>query len=177
MAIAGHPPLFCAAAKVRSLLPDSERGAGSQRTRWEHGQLATLASRGPRLLAEGLRQRRPELIALALDLMVPPLALLSLSLAGSAAASGAVGALFGRPLLAMLPSLTGLGMVGGGTLVAWSKYARQAVPLRVLLMTPAYVGWKIPMYIALAVKGRQKSWVRTERGSVESASDEAATVH
>ena len=165
MAVAGHPPRFCPQAKVRSVLPDSKRGATSQRTRWEHGQLATLVSRGPRLLRESVRQRRFDLAALALDLMVPPLALLVTALGGAAVTSGAVGLIVRKPLVLMLPALTGLGMVGSATVGAWSRFARDAVPFRILVMTPAYVAWKIPMYVALAVRGKQKSWVRTERES------------
>lgn len=163
MAVAGHPPRFCPQAKVRSVLPDGKRAATSQRTRWEHGQLATLVSRGPRLLRESVRQRRPELAALALDLMVPPLALLVTALGGTALASGVAGIVLRKPLLALLPSLTGLGLVGSATVGAWARFARDAVPFKVLVMTPAYVAWKIPMYVALAVRGKQKSWVRTER--------------
>lgn len=163
MAVAGHSPLFCPSVKVRSTLPDSEQGSTSQRTRWEHGQLATLLDRGPKLLAAGLRQRRPELIVLALDLMVPPLALLTTALGASTCVSGLLGVAARKPLLAMLPSLAGLALVGSGTVAAWARYARDAVPLRTLAMAPAYVGWKIPMYVSLIVKGKQKSWVRTER--------------
>lgn len=163
MALAGHPPRFCAEAKVRSVLPDAKRAATSQRTRWEHGQLATLVSRGPRLLRESVRQRRPDLAALALDLMVPPLALLVTGLAGTALSGGVAFVLLRKPLVTMAPALTGLGMVGAATVGAWARFARDAVPFRVLVMIPAYVAWKIPMYVALAVRGKQKSWVRTER--------------
>ena len=163
MAVAGHPPMFCLDAKVRSVLPDAKRAATSQRTRWEHGQLATLMSRGPRLLRESVRQRRPDLAALALDLMVPPLALLVTTLGGAAVTGGVVGLVVQKPLVAMVPALLGLGMVGSGTALAWSRFARDTVPFHILIMTPAYVAWKIPMYVALAVKGKQKSWVRTER--------------
>lgn len=163
MAALGHPPKFCPEAKVRSVLPDSKRASTSQRTRWEHGQLATLVSRGPRLLRESVRQRRPDLAVLALDLMVPPLALLVTTLGASALTSGALGLVIRKPLLTALPALAGLGMVGSATVGAWARFARDAVPLRILIMTPAYVAWKIPMYVALALGGKQKSWVRTER--------------
>lgn len=171
MAVAGHPPKFCLEAKVRSVLPDSKQAATSQRTRWEHGQLATLMSRGPRLLRESVRQRRPDLAALALDLMVPPLALLVTTLGASALTGGVVGLLIKKPLLTMAPALLGLGMVGSGTALAWSRFARDTVPFHILIMTPAYVAWKIPMYVALAVKGKQKSWVRTERQPAADAKD------
>jgi len=111
------------------------------------------------------------LAALALDLMVPPLALLVTTLGGAAVTGGAVGLVIRKPLLTMLPALVGLGMVGSGTALAWSRFARDTVPFHILIMTPAYVAWKIPMYVALAVKGKQKSWVRTERETAADAAD------
>jgi cellulose synthase/poly-beta-1,6-N-acetylglucosamine synthase-like glycosyltransferase len=163
MALAGHPPLFCPDAKARSVLPEGKAAATAQRTRWEHGQLATLVSRGPQLLRQSLLQRRPELAALAADLMVPPLALLVSGLGGATFLGGFVGAVARKPLLGVLPPLLGLGLVSMGTFTAWSKFARNTVPLKVLLMAPFYVGWKVPMYLSLAIRGRQKAWVRTER--------------
>ncbi len=163
MALAGKPPLFCPSARVRSILPDRKRAATSQRTRWEHGHVATLMSRGPALVREGLRQGRPELIALAADLMVPPVALLVTTLSATTMVSGLLGWLVRRPVLAALPSLTGLGLVGAGTGIAWWRFAKDSVPLGVLFMAPVYVSWKIPMYLSLLLRGKQQSWVRTER--------------
>ncbi|HMA93849.1 MAG TPA: glycosyltransferase family 2 protein [Polyangiaceae bacterium] len=163
MALSGHAPLFCAEAKVRSILPERTEAARAQRTRWEHGQLSTLLSHGPRLLAESIRQRRPELAVLALDLAVPPLALLTSGLATSLIASGVVGALARKPMLAMMPSMLGLVLIGAGTLAAWFRHGRDRVSLSALALAPLYVAWKIPLYVSLAVRGRQKAWVRTER--------------
>ena len=52
---------------------------------------------------------------LALDLMVPPLALLVTTLGGTALVGGVVGLVLRKPLLTALPALAGLGLVVLGT--------------------------------------------------------------
>ncbi|MEO0408000.1 MAG: glycosyltransferase, partial [Cyanobacteria bacterium P01_A01_bin.135] len=78
LAIAGYPPQFCAAARLTGRLPSDKDAAKEQRTRWEHGQLSTLLTQVPRLLKQAALQRRVDLLALALEMAVPPLSLLVL---------------------------------------------------------------------------------------------------
>ena len=78
LAIAGYPTLFCPNTRVIGLLPQQEQAAKSQRTRWEHGHLQTMLTQVPRLVQEALRQKRLDLLVIALDLSVPPLSLLVL---------------------------------------------------------------------------------------------------
>lgn len=161
LAIAGYPARLCADARVTGRLPEREKAAISQRRRWEHGHIRTLLKQTPRLLVEALKQRRPDLLGMALDLSVPPLSLLSLAWAmvtAAAALAGALGASWG-PALALG---AGGGMFAVCVLLAWARYARQSLPPRTLLAIPLYVVWKIPIYLAFAIK-RQKSWVRTAR--------------
>jgi hypothetical protein len=75
LALVGTPPILCSAVSVSSALPEPGKVQLRQRQRWEHGHLATLMVHGPRLLLAGMARRRAGLIAMALDLMVPPLAL------------------------------------------------------------------------------------------------------
>jgi len=56
-------------------------------------------------------------------------------------------------------------------IAAWAAYGRRTLPFRYLLFAPVYLAWKIPLYVALLIKGRQKSWERTARGAA--ARDEA----
>ncbi len=76
LAIAGRPPGFCPEALVSSTFPLTDEGAQGQRTRWEHGHLGVILSEVPRLLAGSLKSFNFGLLMLALDLSVPPLALL-----------------------------------------------------------------------------------------------------
>lgn len=161
--IAGHPPVFCPEVEVVSRLPQEHGAFVSQRRRWEHGHLQTALSGAPRLLAAAFRQRRPSLLATALDLCVPPLALLvvlwAVALTG-AVAGGAVGA-------SWLPAALlagGGGMMGLCVLLGWLKYCRREVPWFVFLLVPLYILRKLPIYFGL-LHHRQRDWVRTERKS------------
>lgn len=161
LAIAGFPPLFCATANVTGVLPQQEKAATTQRTRWEHGHLQTLLTQVPRLLQAALQQGRGDLLAIALDLLVPPLSLLvMLWLVGIGMAALAAG--LGLSALPM-----GL-LVGQGVLLvmailsAWLKYCRATLPLKTLVAIPLYILWKIPLYFAFLAKP-ETAWVRTER--------------
>lgn len=163
LAIAGTPPLFCPDAEVTSELPANRAAASGQRRRWEHGQLATLLAYVPKLFAAALRQGKVRLLALALDLAVPPLALLIALLSLLWAASAGSYLLNWAPLAPLGLTTAALALVGAGVTLGWQGYGRQIVPGKTLLMAPLYVLWKIPLYAAFFFRRRQQSWVRTER--------------
>src|SRR3954451_6224269 len=75
-AIAGFAPLPCMEVGVTSPLPTKRSGFMSQRTRWEHGHMRTMLTEVPRLLARFLVTGDVALLALALELAVPPLSLM-----------------------------------------------------------------------------------------------------
>jgi hypothetical protein len=162
LSILGHPPLLSWEVQVVSVLPEKTSAAMGQRRRWEHGQLTTLLQQAPRLFGIGLRTRRPELVAMALDLAVPPLALLVLSTVALFGAAYLVGWL-GGPWTAFRIATSALGCIAAGVLGAWAVYGRATIPLRYLLAAPLYVAWKIPIYLSFLVRKRHKTWERTER--------------
>ena len=168
LAIAGYPPRLCADARVRGRLPERGKAAASQRRRWEHGHIGTLLKQTPRLLVEALKQRRAELLGMALDLAVPPLSLLSLLWAGATTAA-IFAALYGASWAPLLVLGAGGAMFAVAVLLVWGRYARKWLPLLTLLAIPLYVVWKIPLYLAFAFK-RQRSWVRTARDEAVDAS-------
>ncbi|MBJ7898898.1 MAG: glycosyltransferase [Cyanobacteria bacterium RI_101] len=161
LALAGYPPQFCPRAKVTGLLPQQEQTAANQRRRWEHGYLETLLKGVPRLLSAGLTRGNLELLALAGELSILPLSLWVLLWLGGLALS--VGAwLLGASALP-LALFTGAGLaVAVAVLSAWGRYGRSDIPLGLLLRTPFYILWKIPLYFAFLFN-RQSQWVRTER--------------
>ncbi|MGB5701353.1 MAG: glycosyltransferase family 2 protein [Polyangiales bacterium] len=162
LALLGHEPLFCIDAGVRSDLPGSRRAAMQQRRRWEHGHLATLLHQGPRLLREGVVQRRLGLIAMGADLIVPPLALLvGLLVLVLAVAIGLV--FFGGSTAPLWIAGSALAIVGLGVGIGWARYGRKAVPFRYLLLVPVYLIWKVPLYLSFLVGRRERGWKRTER--------------
>ncbi len=164
LAIAGYPTLACPNTKVIGLLPQQEQAAKSQRTRWEHGHLQTMRSQVPRLLRAAVQQRRLDLAAIGLDLLVPPLSLLVMLWAGGMTLALLMGLLVQGWLPAWLLGLEGF-LIGSAVLAAWGKFGRADLPALTLLAVPFYVLWKIPLYLAYVIKPQTK-WVRTERDAV-----------
>lgn len=167
LALAGSPPLLCAEAVVRSWFPSSVDAANSQRTRWEHGHIATLTSQVPRLVVAACRQRRPVLLAIAAELAVPPLSLLLLLQSMVLVACTVVWLATGLGAGLMVSAMnTGLILV---TLtIAWCSFGRSVISLRQLAGVPLYVLAKVPMYLRALGSKRQASWVRTGRGPPKS---------
>ncbi|MEG8031169.1 hypothetical protein QP178_13505 [Sphingomonas aurantiaca] len=73
----------------------------------------------------------------------------------------------------------GIGLAGGGfgvlvtigveiawmavaILLAWWRFGRRALPATTLLQLPAYIVWKLPIYLRL-IGRRERRWIRTAR--------------
>lgn len=165
LAIAGYPPLFDPTVQVMGQLPDSNDAATSQRTRWEHGHLQVLQDYVPQLACQSLKQARFDLLALALDLAIPPLTLLVMLwtlVLGMTGGAGLVG--FGW-LPAIITAVSG-SLLLGAIAMAWGRFARQDIPLSSLVSLAGYLLWKIPLYFKFLVKP-QSDWVRTERSKAK----------
>ncbi|WP_240325547.1 glycosyltransferase family 2 protein [Sphingomonas mesophila] len=148
-------------AVIVSSQPANREATMTQRTRWEHGSTSSAPGNILKLAREALRQRRVDLAILALDLLVPPLALLLVVTIVSCALAGIL-ALLGT---GMWP-VTILGMVLAAliltVLLAWVAEGQRLLTFNTLLKVPAYVLWKLPIYARL-LAARQKTWVRTAR--------------
>jgi cellulose synthase/poly-beta-1,6-N-acetylglucosamine synthase-like glycosyltransferase len=163
LALAGTPPLFEPAALVTSEFPTHHAATRSQRTRWEHGHLQVLLSSGPRLLARGLLGRDVGALALALDLMLPPLSLLFMLVLAAAGLGAALGMALGAPWLAWISALVVLAM-GLAFTLAWLGFGRGVLSIGDLVRAPMCALAKLPLYVRF-VAGRQVEWVRTRRRS------------
>ena len=168
LALAGHSPLLAPDVTVWGELPQQRTAATTQRTRWEHGHIQTLISQCPRLIKGAVTNLRFDLLALALDLFIPPLALLVLLWLVGVGVTAMVGLLG----VGWLP-VTILGIAGLMLMVAigisWVGFGRNTIPLTKLLSIPLYIVWKVPLYLKFLVQ-RQTAWVRTERDSSKSPS-------
>lgn len=161
LALAGLPPRFCPEAEVSSVFPDSAAASTSQRTRWEHGHLGMILYALPRLLRRAFTRGDAACLALALDLAVPPLALLVVLLAAVMGLSMVVvllGLAEGPAVLAALGALLLLMAVSA----AWLGWGRSVLPFAALLSVPFYVLAKLPLYLKFLTR-RQQEWVRTDR--------------
>jgi cellulose synthase/poly-beta-1,6-N-acetylglucosamine synthase-like glycosyltransferase len=169
LALLGHAPRLCPDVCVTSALPEKEKAASAQRTRWEHGHLATLLSHAPRLFLRGLLQLRLELLALWLELLVPPLSLLVISLVAGTFLC-AIATFFGATAVPLALFALSLAAIGCGVLAGWYAYGRELVRARDLLSIPKYVLWKLPLYFGFFTKGKQRAWERTERATQDPSS-------
>jgi cellulose synthase/poly-beta-1,6-N-acetylglucosamine synthase-like glycosyltransferase len=157
----GLPPRFCTGATISSEFPTSNEGIRSQRTRWEHGHLRAILSEAPQLLLRAIIRRDAALAAMALDLSVPPLALLAMSIAASWA-------------LALWLELTARGspplfiataaalLFGAAITLSWRVFGRATVSGKDLAMAAIYAIWKVPLYLGFLLKPQSK-WVRSKR--------------
>jgi cellulose synthase/poly-beta-1,6-N-acetylglucosamine synthase-like glycosyltransferase len=161
LAHAGTPPLLHPDARVTSSFAPTAIGAHSQRRRWEHGHIGLVLSHAPKLFMQGLRCGDLRLAGMALDLAVPPLALLTLMLAAVAFAALAL-AMAEVAVLPLWIALAALGMLLGGVVLAWVHHGRQVISLWQLAYAPLYALRKLPLYLGFAAK-RQTEWVRTPR--------------
>lgn len=160
LALAGYPPLYCPQGQVTGRLMEGA-SAKSQRSRWEHGHIEMLLTESPRLIKAAITQKRYDLLALALELCVPPLSLLVM-LWIVATSSALLATFIG---VSWLPSLI-LGIAGllifVSIISAWAKFSRTEIPAKVLLAMPFYLLWKIPLYFAFLIRP-QNRWLKTER--------------
>jgi Glycosyltransferase like family 2 len=162
LALRGKPPLFAPQARVTSTFPEGDAAAASQRRRWEHGNLALMFAHGPRLIVAGVRRADARLLAMAADLMVPPLALL-VQLQLGLALLGALAWWLGADALPLAITGGALALLVLSILAAWRLAGRDIIALSELLLTaPAYALRKLPMYAAFLWK-RQSTWVRAKR--------------
>ena len=164
LAIQGGSPIYVGTARVTSALPCAESGHLNQRLRWETGRLKTVPSALPRLIRASLAQRRADLLGLAADLLVPPMALhTGLCVAGGI--SGLVVGALGGGWLGAAAYLGEAALIGGGVAAAWIRDGRATMPPRMALRIPGYMAWKLGIYARILRRGPENRWVRTERES------------
>lgn len=157
----GYPSIFVSEARIDTQLPARPSVALRQRRRWEHGHILLAAAAAPKLFIEGLRLLDRNRIAIALELAVPPLALLGLMWFVVALSAlilfmidGAV-----EPLLLLL----GTGLLFAILVVsAWLRFAGAKPALTAIAALPRYVLWKLPLYADFFFD-RETRWTKTGR--------------
>lgn len=162
LTLAGHPPVFCPSARVTSEFASSVKGAGSQRKRWEQGHLDTILRTAPRLLAIAIARRDYNLLAIALDLAVPPLSLLGMLVLGIFGFS-LLYAVSGHSTAALVVSTADLLAFMIAALLAWQKCGRDVVPFGAILLIPSYAFGKLKIYHQLILGKIDSQWTRTDR--------------
>jgi len=162
LAAAGHAPLFCPSARVTSQFAAFARGADTQRRRWEQGHIITILKMAPRLLYVAVSRGNLGLLALTLDLIVPPLSLLVVLLVLMFVISGVAAAL-GLASTALVISAACLVGFAITVVLAWSKYGRDVLPPRAVLSIPYYILRKLGLYRQILFGRMTALWIRTDR--------------
>lgn len=157
---AGAPPALDLGAVVTSELAHTDSGAVTQRARWEHGSLRMAARVAPRLLLKGLKGDGKAL-AMAFDLMVPPLSVLAAALVAAFALS--VGAAFAGAGAALGFAAWSLALFAAAVSLGWLAYGRETLPPETLRAIVPYLVGKMRVY---GPEGRRSAsrWTRTDRG-------------
>jgi 1,2-diacylglycerol 3-beta-glucosyltransferase len=162
--VAGVDITFAPEAKVSSPAAPNPRAAAQQQLRWEGGQAHLTRKWLPWLVIEGVRARRPRLLAIAFDLAMPPLGTLAAAaLAGGLVTAGlsAVGAL---PWWTLAPWLIALSAIPASVLIGLRAGHCARAGYRALVRAPLLILGKV-LRAPAVMRFRGDSWVRTERHS------------
>ncbi|MCR2745924.1 glycosyltransferase family 2 protein [Limnobacter parvus] len=157
----GYPPLFSERTLVISQFPTNQTGVKSQRIRWEHGHLAMIFKEGIPKLRTAFATRDVSLFFLALDLCIPPLALLIALTVIWQLLAGVFWAWSGNSLPFLAGSIYLIG-IGCAVAMAWRKFGRHVISGRELLTAPGYIVSKLSVYVGFIFR-RQVKWVRSKR--------------
>ncbi len=150
-------PMFLQEALVTSVFPLTVEATKSQRTRWEHGHLSVIFNEVPSLLIDAIKTKNIELTVLACDLLIPPLAVLSILCLGFFMMS-----LLLLNQLAIIFALILILILLGAVFLAWNWFGRDTISFKQLCYAPIYALRKIPLYIKYFIN-RQVEWVRSKR--------------
>ena len=120
----------------------------------------------PRLFCVGVARRDWKLLALTLDLAVPPLSLLVFLVVGTFA----IAALFELLGFASFPLILGtvtLMLLMLATFLAWMKCGRDLVPVGSVLSIVSYIAGKLRLYFIGLFRKKDAQWIKTDRAKSE----------
>src|SRR6185312_8639118 len=112
-------------------------------------------------IACALRNRTFPLLAFALDLCVPPMSLLLVSLV-VVQSSNLCWLLWADAFVPLLISSLALLLLVASLALAWWRFGRDVISLRDMLLAPAYCISRLPSLL-LYFAHRQVDWIRTDR--------------
>jgi 1,2-diacylglycerol 3-beta-glucosyltransferase len=156
-------------AIVTSAMPVDLRQASSQQHRWERGRLVLARAYAVPLLRAAFRERDLARLDAIAEVCLPPLSVLVGALALVVVLALALGWAPGLAVAAALVCLLALHGVAGMALARLTPRAYLS-----LAFAPAYMLWKIGVYLRAAVQRGAALWVRTPRVATAPADPPAA---
>jgi cellulose synthase/poly-beta-1,6-N-acetylglucosamine synthase-like glycosyltransferase len=157
----GYSPQFITSVRIESKAPESLEGQESQKKRWESGHLRFLFQYAPGLVWEGFMQRSASMIAMGIDLLIPPLAFYASALFLSSVIC-LLGLVFLGIVLPALITVLTICISAVTICLAWRVFGRNTISANQLVMVPIYIVRKIPLYASMLF-GKSDGWVRTKR--------------
>jgi 1,2-diacylglycerol 3-beta-glucosyltransferase len=160
--LAGFRPAYAPRALVRGPVPGGYSSMRGQRLRWEGGRFHAVRRRLPELVAHSLRRDR-SLLDAALDLAVPPLGLLLMTLLVG------LGFSLGLAIWGLAPYWTpaswalALAFLAGFVALGLRAAGAPTSVYLALLEAPRYLLWKLLTYTRLARGFDPQRWERAER--------------
>ncbi len=155
---AGLRVAYAPTAITWSAMPTSLKQAQSQQMRWERGRLELVRRHVPHLLWQTLRTGNTALFDAAMEILTPPLSAL-VGLIVLCAAS----AVLLPSYLGMLLALALLAALATYVLIGLRLASLPPAAYRSLLFAPAYIVWKLWLYLAALVSPGERRWIRTSR--------------
>jgi hypothetical protein len=113
------------------------------------------------LFLDSFKSLNVDLMALGLDLCVPPLALLTLLVVANWLASICFFVLAKAPFPFAVTTIEVL-LIGLSVFLSWARYGRRIISFGSLIYSVVYALSKIPLYVKFLV-ARQMDWVRSKR--------------
>lgn len=165
----GERIMFAPEAKVAAQMPVARKQATSQRLRWEAGRLELARRDGFRLIALGLRRLNLNLFDWGMDLVIPPLAALTLLILGGTALTIAGAMIVQLTAFAWLVSAwisLLIALVAFVTGAMWAGHIPRAGYIAIL-SAPTYVLWKLWIYGTIFIRRTPQSWIRTDRTQMQ----------
>jgi cellulose synthase/poly-beta-1,6-N-acetylglucosamine synthase-like glycosyltransferase len=162
LTLAGHPPVFCPFPCVVSEFPHTLKALQSQRQRWEQGHISMILTAWPHLISISIARRDLNLLALALDLAVPPLSVLGTLILGTLAL-GELASLFGLSSTARLISSIDLLALVSAVFTSWLRFGRTILQPRSIGLIVPYLFRKLILYSSIIFGKRGPRWTRTDR--------------
>jgi cellulose synthase/poly-beta-1,6-N-acetylglucosamine synthase-like glycosyltransferase len=155
----GYKIAFEPYAVVNSSFPTSTDGTESQRTRWEHGHLASIAML-PKMVFSALKKRQFNVIGLCLDAAIPPTIMWLILVILASLFSGVLTLLnVNIPFYIALTCLSGILI---GLFLSWLYHGLTLIKVSDFWGILKFVGSKFSIYKTFFT-ARQKEWVRTDR--------------
>jgi cellulose synthase/poly-beta-1,6-N-acetylglucosamine synthase-like glycosyltransferase len=162
LATSGHAPYFVSEARVLSYFPVSQAGGEQQRSRWEKGHLDNIVDLVPAALLRSVLDANLGLAVLAVDMAIPPLALLML-VTIVCEIFAAIGVALGASLTALAISSLSILLLVLGTVLAWIAVGRDVLPFRELIRLPLHATRKLGFYRSILSGKAVSAWIRTDR--------------